>query len=127
MKPRHTKSLDGNHAEITAHLRSHGIEVKDFAGAGTVPDLLTYANGRGRWLEVKVPGGKASYTHSQLEYVANTKMDVAFITTKEDAKNYAVQGIGRLTQKQKDSIAAMLYRNPTKKAFTVNQVKECLA
>jgi hypothetical protein len=126
MKPRHATSLDANHTQIVKHLRSHGVEVADFAGSGKVPDCQTFYGGVARWMEIKVPTRKAMFPAMQLDYIANTKMPVAFVTNEQDALEYAKTGKGALTQRQKDSLAGLLVRNKGKKAFTVGQVSEAL-
>lgn len=126
MKPRFSTSLDLNHSHICSFLRQNGVEVSDFAGVGVVPDALVYFKGTARWCEIKVPTRRASFPFKQLEYISQTKMDVAFITNVSDALVYAAAGIGALTQRQKDAIAGLLVRNPGKKAFTVSQVESAL-
>lgn len=124
MKPRHTVSLDANHSAIVQYLRKFCVEVTDFAGAGTVPDLLTYHRIQGaRWIEIKVPTRKSSFPARQLNFIASTMMDVMFATDAESALLFATSGVGALSQSEKDRIAVMLRKNPDKKAFTVSQVE----
>jgi len=126
MKPRYLKSLDANHGQIVKHLRKHGVFVQDMSDAGKVPDLLLSYRGQNRWCEIKIPGREARYTADQLKTISETPMDAAFIDSQETALEYAINGTGRLTVRQKDAIAGLLIRNPGKKAFTVKQIEEIL-
>lgn len=125
MKPRYTKSLDANHAQIVGYLRANGVEVTDFAEAGIVPDALAFYKGEAKWIEIKVPTRRSNFKYKQLEYIAQTKMPVAFVTSEQMALEYVTTGKHSLTIKQKDAIALLLRFTP-KKAYTIAQIEKVL-
>lgn len=115
MNYRRTK-LDANHKEICDFLKSHGIEVIDMSAAGELPDLLIHnRSGETGFLEIKVEGSKAKWTRSQLNFIANTKLDVQIAKTTADALRYAewIQGHALLIV-QKDRLAGFLATNADK-------------
>lgn len=126
MKPRLYRT-DSNQKEIVEALRKHGIEVTDFAKAGEVPDLLLYYRPAqvGRWAEVKKAERRGrSFSRAQLKYISQTYMDVAFVTSIDEAVRYAKTGEGALTDRQKQKLAILILNG--KADYTVAQVEGAL-
>lgn len=121
---KYAKKRDGNHNEIVRYLRQHGVHVTEF-GEGTVPDTLLCYKGRNGWGEIKVGKG-SKFTDTQLAYISETPMEVAFLTTPEQALEYAKNGTGALSSQQKIAIAGLLFRNAGKRQFTLSQVSDAI-
>jgi len=122
---KYAKAIDANHGEILQYLRKHGVHVQDCSNAGILPDALVSYRGANRWMEIKVATrADRRYTKGQLKTIAETPMDVAFITNAEDALMYAQTGEGKLSQVAKDAITLLLLKEP-RKVYTAAQVERC--
>jgi hypothetical protein len=107
---------DQNHTSLVRDLRSQGVEVREMM----LPlDLLTYLHEM-VWVEVKMPGSRACYTRTQLQFCADTRMPILIAKDATEAIN-ALKQRAYLSQKQKDNIAGMLIRS-AKDKFTPNEV-----
>lgn len=113
---------DANQAAIVTECRQRGIEVIEI---GMPVDLIVV---RGRFVgfvEIKVPGNKASIQQSQVAFMAMTAAPVAFAESADDILRFINTGIG-ISQSQKNTLAGLLYTNPHKRAFTKKQVAEVI-
>lgn len=108
MKPRYAQKRDANHAPIVEHLEAHGCEVRDCSREGTIPDLLVrYKTECPAFIEIKRPGSQAKWTRDQLQFIANTRFDVA-VAKDGNAALYAMKERQFLTRQQKDKLAGYL-------------------
>jgi len=112
---------DQNHIPIRNHLKAHGVEVEDILKP---LDLLCELHGYVSFIEVKRDDDRRHYTRKQLEFIANTRFNVAFARTGDEAL-YAMKTRTSLTQTQKDGIAGLLLRN-AKTDFKVSDLREIL-
>lgn len=116
MRYRAKVKLDANHKEICDFLKQHWIEVVDLSSAGELPDLLIRNRGAEvGFLEIKVEGSKAKWTRTQLQFIANTKLNVQIAKTPSEALHYA-QNIyhNSLLDGQKNKLAGFLATNADK-------------
>lgn len=113
---------DGNHAEIVQTLRGHHIEVIE---TFRPLDILIFNNGASGWMEIKTESRKAPIQTTQIRFMANTKMPVAFVKTFDEALEFARTFDG-LTQQQKDNLAVFL-REATKTQYHPAVVERVLA
>jgi hypothetical protein len=103
---------DGNHKTLVDYLRGHGIEaIETFRPL----DVLVFNGSKAGWIEVKTTSRSAAIMRTQIEFMANTKMPVAFVKTEDEALKFASSMDG-LTQGQKDSLAIFL-QTATKKQY----------
>lgn len=89
---------DGNHAQVVAELRKHGIAVLDLAAVGKgCPDLLVAFRGVSVLLEVKNPNAARGETEArkltkaELEFVATWPGKAYIVTTPEEAVRVVVE------------------------------------
>lgn len=111
---------DANHDEIVNHLRKLGIEVVE---TERPVDVLIHHGGRSGWGEIKVPGGNVRRT--QVQFISETKMPVAFIRTTDEAVYFAETFDG-LTQSAKDRLAKLLLTHPKNKDFSSIQIEAAI-
>lgn len=125
-RPRFAQKRDGNHADVVEYLEAHGCEALDLSAFGGAPDLLVrYGTEVPAFIEIKIPGPKANYTRTQLQFIRDKRrFDVAIVTSKESALD-AIKNRLFLTTVQRDRIAGLLLRSD-KKLFTPAQVREAL-
>jgi hypothetical protein len=124
MKFNRNDKRDANHSQIADHLRKHGFEVVD---TDRPLDIYIYEPSMrvGGWAEIKVNGSKGAIKRSQIKFMSETRIPVQFVTDEQEAMNFACTFEG-LSQKQKDGLAALLIREPAKKAFQPNEVAEAI-
>lgn len=108
---RYAKSRDKNHSEVADYLRRVGVDVAEIFDP---VDLLCYWRGFMGLVEVKQPGSRATYTRTQLRFMALTMMPVFIAKTGEDAFEFMQTGKG-LTPKQKSALASFLTREKANK------------
>lgn len=94
---------DANHKAVADHLRAYGVEVNEVLDP---LDLLCEYKGFVGFCEVKV-NGKSTYTRTQLDFIANTKIPVAIVKDGGEAMRFLKTKQG-LAQKQKDALAGFL-------------------
>lgn len=95
---------DGNHKELVDHLEKHGIEVIE---TFRPLDCLVFHGGQSGWIEIKTEKRNAPIQTNQIEFMANTRMPVAFVKTVDEALAFAKTFSG-LTQRQKDNLGVFL-------------------
>lgn len=113
--PRYTKvrdTRDGNHAEIVAFLRCHGIEVIETERPLDI--LIRRGDGVCGFAEIKTTARNASIRRSQLEFMSETDMPVAFVKSDGEALIFAETMEG-LTRQQKDALGVFLTRETASK------------
>jgi hypothetical protein len=118
---------DANQKAIVRWLRVHGCEVRDMARVGGgYSDTLVWRQGTVAWVEIKVPGSRACFYRSQLEFMSSTKMNVIIATSPEQALA-DLRNKTFLTQMQKDGLAGMLaFTDKTKRKFTPTEVNQAI-
>jgi hypothetical protein len=98
---------DANHDQICAHLRSHGVTVMELERP---LDLLLYYRGWTGWAEIKTQDRNAEIRRGQLEFMAETPMQVAFVKSENEAWDFVKTGIG-LSDAQKNRLIGFLLRD----------------
>jgi hypothetical protein len=113
MKRYTRQKTDANQTEIVEDIRRQGAKVEIL---GDPLDLLAWLPSSGKFglIEVKIDGSKAVYTREQLMWIANTGLPVVIVKTSHQAMRFLETGEG-VTQKQKDSLAAFLFRDKAKR------------
>jgi hypothetical protein len=114
--------FDANHKSVASHLRRIGYDVLELMQP---LDLLVTKAGTACFVEIKVPGSRARYTRTQLQFVASTRFNVIVAYSGEDAAN-KLRERRYLTQPQKDRLAALLAIEP-RDFYTPATVDELLA
>jgi hypothetical protein len=113
---------DRNHAEVAKHLRRVGCDVLELLKPLDL--LVRYRSGDVSWTEVKVTGSSAKWTAVQLRFIANTRFNVIVAKSGEEAFQ-KLRDRRYLSQKEKDSIAALLAIQP-KDYYTPNEIEKAL-
>lgn len=108
---RYAKSRDTNHKDVADYLRKVGVDVTEIFDP---LDLLCHWRGFTALVEVKKPGSRATYTRTQLRYIALTPIPVFIAKTGKEAFEFMQTRKG-LTPRQQDAIAAFLTRETASK------------
>jgi hypothetical protein len=107
------QSRDANHSEIVQHLQRNGIEVIE---TFQPLDILIYKSGIAGWIEIKTESRNAGIRRSQIKFMAETKMPVAFVKTPAEAYRFASTFEG-LTAKEKANLAEFLKHATNEKYY----------
>ncbi len=109
MRPRFRNRRDANHADVQKHLEDNGCEVIDMSAVGRLVDLLVYYPPKNFtcFIEIKVPGSRASFEKPQLKWISQTQWPVAIAKDKEAALDFVFTGKGRLTDSEKHRLGVL--------------------
>lgn len=114
---------DATHKPIVEHLEANGIEV--IQTMRPLDCLIFNAKRRAGWIEIKTTKRNAAIMLTQVKFMADTKMPVAFVSTKEEALEFA-RTLKGITQKQKDDLRTF-YLTCTRKQVHPAVIERVLA
>lgn len=111
---RHAFIRDSNHKSVIEPLSEQpGIEVIETFRP--LDALVFNAELGAGWMEIKTAARNASIKRTQIEFMANTKMPVAFVKTPDEAVQFANTMVG-LSDRQKANLGVFL-ETATRKGY----------
>ena len=113
---------DANHDEIVDQLRGRGFYVLEIERP---VDIAVHYRGWTGLCEIKAGTSGDVYYRGQLETAAFTPMPFAFVTSANEAVEFATKGRG-LTEKQRERIALALIAEPKRVKWTSAMMRKLL-
>jgi len=103
---------DGNHSQIVAFLKSHGIEVIETERPLDI--LIRRNDGICGFAEIKTEARNATIYRSQIEFMSDARIPVAIVKCEGDALIFA-ESMQGLSQRQKDALGVFLTQDKANK------------